>query len=162
MDANLHVNEQMDEAQSLHGRTREDSLLNKLTETIQGIEADRRSRVQHKETVRVRRCIGEEPGRGREERMLSPAKDEKEDEGRGMSAIEEQVEKECKQKVLGVLKQLSVFHSERVTAWRDVLRECASMLNKSRPGVGDQQYSSTTGMGIDLIDAFLLSAFYRS
>ncbi|XP_039997492.1 death domain-containing protein 1 [Xiphias gladius] len=133
MDANLHVNEQMDEAQSLHGRTREDSLLNKLTETIQGIEADRRSRVQHKETVRVRRCIGEEPGRGREERMPRPAKDEKEDEGRGTGANEEQVEKECKQKVLGVLKQLSVFHSERVTAWRDVLRECASMLNKSRP-----------------------------
>ncbi|GLD53771.1 death domain-containing protein 1 [Lates japonicus] len=75
--------------------------------------------------------------------MLGPAEDEEEDEGRRRSANEEQVEKECKQKVLEALKELSVFHSERVAAWREALRECAAILNKSPPGGGDQQCPST-------------------
>uniref|UniRef100_A0A3B4VGA0 Death domain containing 1 n=1 Tax=Seriola dumerili TaxID=41447 RepID=A0A3B4VGA0_SERDU len=149
MDDDLLANKQTDEAESLHGRREEDSLLNMLTETIQGVEADRRSTDHYKQTVGGRRCTGEEPGRGEEiqrgseERMLSPAEDEEEDEeegeGRGRNTNEEQLEKECKQKVLRVLKELSVFHSERVAAWKEALRECASMLNKCPPGGGDQQ-----------------------
>ncbi|XP_056225254.1 death domain-containing protein 1 isoform X2 [Seriola aureovittata] len=153
MDDDLLANKQTDEAESLHGGSEEESLLNMLTETIQGVEADRQSTDHYKQTVGGRRCTGKEPGRGEEiqrgseERMLSPAEDEEEDEeegeGRGRNTNEEQLEKECKQKVLRVLKELSVFHSERVAAWKEALRECASMLNKCPPGGGDQQCTST-------------------
>ncbi|XP_040887748.1 death domain-containing protein 1 [Toxotes jaculatrix] len=151
MDENLHLNEQMDEAESLNDRRREDSLHNTLTETIQAVEADRRPRDHHQETVGMRRRTGE-PGRGAgeeiqrgsEEIMLSPSDDDRQDEGRGRSADEEQVEKECKRKVLGVLTELRVFHSERLRAWREALRECVSMLNESPPGGSDQQYPSPT------------------
>nr|XP_019951350.1 PREDICTED: uncharacterized protein LOC109634931 [Paralichthys olivaceus] len=67
--------------------------------------------------------------------MLGPAEYERE--------AEVQVE-ECKQKVVGVLKELRVFHSERMTAWREALSECACMLNKSPPRGGDQQDASIT------------------
>lgn len=110
MDANLHVNKEVVEAESLHGRRTEDSLHNVLTETIQGLKA------------------------------------EKEDEESGRNAGEEKEENECKQKVLGVLRELSVFHSDRVKTWGQVLRECAHMLCYSPPEGSDQQHPSTTGM----------------
>ncbi|XP_070786242.1 death domain-containing protein 1 [Enoplosus armatus] len=152
MDANRHVNKEMDEAESLHGRRREDSLLNALTETIRGLEAVRRCRDHHNGTVGGKRCTGEEPGRGggegiqrgSEEGMLSPEDGVKGNEERGGNVYEEREEKECKQKVLGVLRELSVFHSDRVTAWREVLRDCAHMVAKSPPGGSDQQHPSTT------------------
>ncbi|XP_044040854.1 death domain-containing protein 1 [Siniperca chuatsi] len=152
MDANLHANKEMDDAESLHGSRREDSLLNMLTETFRGLEAARRCRDHHNGAVGEKRCTEEEPGRGRgeeiqrwsEEGMLSPAECEKEDEERGRNADEEREEKESKQKVLGALRELSVFHSDRVTAWREVLRECAHMPANSPPGDSDQQHLSTT------------------
>ncbi|KAM9335564.1 death domain-containing protein 1 [Symphorus nematophorus] len=149
MDEKLHLNKQMDEAESLHDRRREASLLNVLTETIRRLEAVRSCRDHHNGVVGWRRCAGEEPGRrggeeiqtGSEEKMLSPAEGKKKDVERGRNT-----DGECKQKVLGVLRELSVFHSDRVTAWREVLRECAHMLAKSPPGGSDQQHPSTAGV----------------
>ncbi|XP_034082237.1 death domain-containing protein 1 [Gymnodraco acuticeps] len=138
MDANLHVDKLMDEEESRHGRRRKNSLLNMLTETCGGLEAVRSRRKHNDGTVGGRKSIGEEPGRGKgeeiqsgsEEGMLSHAEDKEDDEE----------ERLCKQRVLGVMRELSVFHSERVTAWRGVLRDCA---NKSPPGDSDQQEAST-------------------
>ncbi|XP_054457885.1 death domain-containing protein 1 [Anoplopoma fimbria] len=149
MDADLHVNELMDEAESLHGRRSEHSLLNMLTETLRRLGAVRRCRDHHDGTVGGRRCTGEEPGsgggeeiqRGSEGGMLSPAQDEEDDEERRGKADEEQEERECKQRVLEALRELSVFHSDRVTAWRGVLGEWA---HRSPPGGSDQQHPSTT------------------
>ncbi|KAK5848341.1 hypothetical protein PBY51_005965 [Eleginops maclovinus] len=132
MDGNLDLNKQMYEDESHHDRRGKNCLLNMLTETFGGLEAVRSRRKHNDSTVGGRKSIGGEPGRGSEEGMLSPA-EEKEDE--------DEDEKECKQRVLRVLKELSVFHSERVTAWRGVLRDCA---NKSSPGDSDQQEPSTT------------------
>lgn len=143
----MHPNKQMDEAESLHDRRREDGLLNMLTETIRGLEAVRHCRAGG--TVGGRRCAGEEPGeetrRRSEEGTLGTAEDGKEDEETGRNADGEREEKECEQKVLGVLRELSVFHSDRVTAWREVLRERAHMFDKSPPGGSDQQRPSTAG-----------------
>lgn len=120
MDANLHVNALTDEA----------SLLDMLTETIRELKAVSGA-------VGGWRCIPEVPGRGGGEEMLSPAEDE--DRGRHADG-----ELECKQRVLGVLRELSVAHSDRVTAWRGVLRECSDMICKCPPGGSDQQHQSTT------------------
>lgn len=147
----VFLNKQMDEAESLDGRRREDSLLSMLTETIRELEAVRRLRDHHNGAM-YGRCVREEPGRGggdgveegSGEGRLSAAEGEKEGEKRGASADEE--EKECMQKVLGVLRELSVSHSDRVTAWRGALRECADMLAKPPPGSSDQQHPSTTGI----------------
>ncbi|XP_051284794.1 death domain-containing protein 1 [Dicentrarchus labrax] len=147
----------MDEAQSLGDRRRENSLLNTLTQTIRGLEAVRRRR-DHRIGALVGggRCTGEEPGRGggeemqrgSEEGMLSPAEGQREDEesSRNVDGEREVEEEECKKKVLGVLRELSVFHSDRVTAWREVLRECAHMFPESPAGGSDQQHPSTTGV----------------
>ncbi|XP_026154399.1 death domain-containing protein 1 [Mastacembelus armatus] len=125
-----------------------------LTETIQGLEAVRQSRNHHNRPVGRRGYTEGEPGRGggeevvrNEEGMLSPAEDEEEDEVRGRRDDEERVEKECKRKVLGVLRELSVFHVDRVTAWRKTLGECACMRNKPPAEGSDQQHPSTAGMG---------------
>ncbi|XP_074480227.1 death domain-containing protein 1 [Sebastes fasciatus] len=119
MDANLHVNKPMDDAESLHGRRSEHSLLNVLTETIRGLGAVRRRRDHRDGTVGGRTLIGGE----------DDSEDEEEDEERG--ADEEREERECKQRVLGVLRELSVCHSDRVAAWRGVLREYMSPLGGS-------------------------------
>lgn len=148
VDEVLHLSRRMDEAESLHGRRREDVLLNVLTETIRGLEAVRRCRDRGAAGGRGRMCgepgrgRGEEMKRGREEGTLSPAGEEREDEERGGNAEE----KECKRRVLGVLRDLSVFHSDGVTAWREVLRDWAHMFAKSPPGGSDQQHPSPTGM----------------
>ncbi|XP_034712816.1 death domain-containing protein 1 [Etheostoma cragini] len=149
MDANLHVNTLRDEAESFHGRGNEHILLSVLTETLRGLEAVRCSRDYQNGTVGWRRSIEEGPGRGEgeeiqkgsEEGMLSPAKDMEDDEERRRNADEEREKRACKQRVLGVLRELSVFHSDRVTAWRGVLRECA---HKCQPGGRSQQHRSTT------------------
>lgn len=139
----------MDEAESLDGRRREDSLLSMLTETIRELEAVRRLRDHHNGAM-YGRCVREAPGRGggdgveggSGEGRLSAAEGEKE----GAASADEE-EKECMQKVLGVLRELSVSHSDRVTAWRGALRECAHMLAKPPPGGSDHhQHPSTTGI----------------
>ncbi|XP_062240528.1 death domain-containing protein 1 [Platichthys flesus] len=137
----------MDEAQSLHDGGMEEALHSSSIETTRAGEADRSSRVRPEETVGRRRCTGggggEETQTGGEERMLGPA----EYEGRRGRDDELQLEEEWKQKVLGVLRELRVFHSERVAAWREALRECACMISRSPPGGGDQQDASTAGAG---------------
>ncbi|KAI3376382.1 hypothetical protein L3Q82_016863, partial [Scortum barcoo] len=153
MDGNLHLNTQMIEAETLYGRGRtEESLLNVLTETFQGFEAVRRSRSHRRKCTREG---GEETQGGSEGGMLGPAGGEEEYEERERNADEEREERECKRRVLGALRELSVFHSDRVTAWREVLRECACMLAKPPPGGRKQQHPSTTGMCAHLTDACL-------
>uniref|UniRef100_A0A3Q3IRT1 Death domain containing 1 n=1 Tax=Monopterus albus TaxID=43700 RepID=A0A3Q3IRT1_MONAL len=76
--------------------------------------------------------------------MFNPAEDG-EDGGRRRNVDEEQVEKECKKRVLAVLRKMSVFHSDRVTAWRKALEECARTLNKSPAGGSDRQNPPTAG-----------------
>ncbi|XP_068444410.1 death domain-containing protein 1 [Clinocottus analis] len=138
MEANLH-------AESLHGSRSDHSLLDVLTESLRRLEAVRRRRDRHDGTVAGRRCTGVEPGeeiqRGTEGRMLSPAGDEEDTEETGGHAEERREERECEQRVLGVLRELSVFHSDRVTSWRGVLRACAHW---SPQGGSDQQHPSTT------------------
>ncbi|XP_053199071.1 death domain-containing protein 1 [Scomber japonicus] len=144
MDNHLHLSKQIDECP--HGETREDSLLNMLTDTIRGLEAVTFSTDHYNGPVGGRRCIGEETETEIEEGMHSPAETVTESEGmeRGKSADEEQQEKECKKKALGVLREVSVFHSNRVTAWREALRDCACILNKTPPGGANQQHQTTT------------------
>ncbi|XP_034413495.1 death domain-containing protein 1 [Cyclopterus lumpus] len=139
MEAHLHEDKLMDEAESLHGSKSELSLLDVLTETLQRLGAVRRCRDRHDGTVGGRRGTGVEAGsgggeeaqRGSEGGMLSP------EETRGLA----DEESECEQRVLGLLRELSVFHSDRVTAWRAVLRGCA---HRSPPGGSDEQHPSTT------------------
>ncbi|XP_026208460.1 death domain-containing protein 1 isoform X2 [Anabas testudineus] len=147
MDANLHVNKETDETP--RGTRSDDSLLEALTETIWGLEAVKPRDLDKNEAVGGRRYKGGEPRRNGEEDTqrrsdegtLSPAEDDKEDEGRE-STDEEQV-KECKKKVLRALRELSVFHSDRVRAWRKALRECGCMFNTSPPEGSRQQQSTT-------------------
>nr|XP_020467022.1 death domain-containing protein 1 [Monopterus albus] len=144
MDANPHMIKEMDEA--LHDTRGDDGLLNMMTETIQVLEAVRQSRNHCNGAVGGRRSIGEEPeeiqrGKGG---MFNPAEDG-EDGGRRRNVDEEQVEKECKKRVLAVLRKMSVFHSDRVTAWRKALEECARTLNKSPAGGSDRQNPPTAG-----------------
>ncbi|KAK2863090.1 hypothetical protein Q5P01_002623 [Channa striata] len=73
--------------------------------------------------------------------MLSPA-EEGDGENGGRGADEEQVEKECKQKALEVLRALTGFHADRVMAWRRVLEEGACVLDKPPPEGGDQHQPS--------------------
>uniref|UniRef100_UPI003AACD8C8 death domain-containing protein 1 n=1 Tax=Centroberyx gerrardi TaxID=166262 RepID=UPI003AACD8C8 len=140
----------MDEAGPHHGRSREDSLLNMLVETIRGLEAVRRSR-----TRQNGRRTGEEPSRGEggqveiggEGGMVSPPGSERESEGMGggrRSSEGERREKECEQKVLGVLRELSAVHSDRVSAWREAVRASACMLTSSPPGGSDQLHPPIT------------------
>ncbi|XP_042368655.1 death domain-containing protein 1 [Plectropomus leopardus] len=123
----------------------EQRLLNVLADTIRGLEAVRSSRNHHTGTVGGR-CTEEEPGRGGGggEEMLSPAGDEEDGAERGRRADEEREEREWKQRVVGVLRELSVCHADRVTAWRAVLTECANMLFKCPPGGTDQQHQTKT------------------
>ncbi|XP_069026061.1 death domain-containing protein 1 [Embiotoca jacksoni] len=131
MDTNVHPKKQKDEIKPPWS---EDSLLITLTETVQELEGVKCCRDHHRER---------EAGRS-EGTMFSPAEEEEEDERRGRRVDEEQEEKECKQKALEVLRELSVFHSCRLAAWREALRKCAFMLNKSPPEGSDQQHPSTT------------------
>ncbi|XP_076017528.1 death domain-containing protein 1 [Genypterus blacodes] len=122
MDTDLHVNKRMDTAESPHSTWREDSLLLALIQAIQGLEA-----VKHCRRLSDRHA-GEQMETGSEDRRVSLAGREK--------------EKACKIKVLGVLRELSVFH---LTAWRKALRASACMFAGSPEGGDDQQHPSKTG-----------------
>lgn len=117
----------MEKAQSPHGTMSEDSLLITLTETVQQLEGVR--------------TVGGRRGRV-VEGMLSPARDGDE---RGGRSVDEEEEEERKHKVLGVLRELSAFYSDRLSAWREAVRKCASMFNKSSAGGSDQQRPATPG-----------------
>lgn len=144
------------------GRQSEDRLLFMFTEAIRELEAVRRLRDPRSAAADGRRCSGEEPGggegdgaeggRGGTRRTGSSEGGEEEGEEEGVAADEE--ERRCMQKVLGVLRELSVSHSERVTAWREALRRCAHMLanwplegsnhhHPVRAGTGDYLIAAT-------------------
>lgn len=118
MDADPHVSNQKDEA--VCGTSRDDSLLSTLAETFRRLEAVRRS--QNHPNQRV-------------EGMDSAEEDEEGDE--------EQVEAECRRNILAALRELSVFHRDRVTAWRTALRENTCRLLKSPPEGGEQPHPET-------------------
>ncbi|XP_077400979.1 death domain-containing protein 1 [Vanacampus margaritifer] len=46
---------------------------------------------------------------------------------------EDNEEKERRRTALGVLRQLNDFHANRMSAWRDALRQCVSILNRTPP-----------------------------
>lgn len=130
------------------GQHSEDQLLFMFTETVRELEAIRRLRDPRSAAVGGRRCSGEEPGGvegdgaegdrgGRRKRGSSEGGEE---EG-GVAGDEE--ERRCMQKVLGVLRELSASHSERVTAWREALRRCAHML-ANWPLEGSNHYHPVT------------------
>ncbi|XP_030609951.1 death domain-containing protein 1 [Archocentrus centrarchus] len=135
MATNLHVNELMEAAKPPNCAS-EDGLPMVLTETVQELEGVRYGRNHPNATADGRRSSREKTQRGREGGMLRTAEDEKEDE--------EQEEQGCKSKGLGVLRELSVFHSGKLRDWKQALRECAAMLNSTPPGGGDQQCPSAT------------------
>ncbi|KAM8899371.1 death domain-containing protein 1 [Spinachia spinachia] len=122
----------MDGAHSLHGRRRESSLLDTLTETLRRLQV-------------VRRCAGAQPGgAGGGERRVSGKEGTLGEGGieeRGGPCDKEREERECQRRVLGVLRELSALHAERVTAWRGVLRGGAHRCSAGRP---DPQHPPTT------------------
>ncbi|XP_062422311.1 death domain-containing protein 1 [Pungitius pungitius] len=132
-----HPSNPMDGVQSLHGGRSESSLLDALTETLWRLRAASRRRDRRDGAAAAaaagRRCRGGEPGGagggewppGSREATLSPAEGDQDVEERRGPSDKEREERECQRRVLGVLRELSVLHAERVTAWRGVLREGA-------------------------------------
>lgn len=134
------------------GEQSKDRLLFMFTETIRELEAIRRLRDPRSAAVDGRKCSGEEPGgvegdgaerdRGDRRKRGSSEGGEKEE---GVAGDEE--ERRCMQKVLGVLRELSASHSERVTAWREALRRCAHMLANWPPEGSNHHHPVTAGTG---------------
>lgn len=91
--------------------------------------------------------MGEEPGGGREggggEETQGECGGGRVSQTEGVDTHEERKEKKCKQKVLGLLRQLSVHYADGVTAWREVVRGCADMINP--PGGSDLQHPPAAG-----------------
>lgn len=138
------------------GGQSEDQLLFMFTETIRELEVVRRLRDPRSAASDGRRCSREEPGGGEGDgaeggRGGSSEGGEEEGEEEGVAAGEE--ERRCMQKVLGVLRELSVSHSERVTAWREALRRCAIMLANWPLEGSNHHHPLTTGTGDYLIAA---------
>uniref|UniRef100_UPI0037E7576B death domain-containing protein 1 n=1 Tax=Semicossyphus pulcher TaxID=241346 RepID=UPI0037E7576B len=115
-----------------------------LAQTVRGLKAVRRCRNHHNEMEGGRKDTGEEDGRGEEVQRNMQSPGMVEEEGGGDTAAEEQEERECQQKVLGALRELSVLHSDRVTAWREVLRDGVHMLAESPAGGSEELHPSTT------------------
>lgn len=125
----------MDRAESAEHRRREDALLGMLTEATRELDAVRRLRDHREGETHGQRM--KEPGGGGGDGV-------EEGSGEGMQRRGEE-ERERVQKILEVLKELSVSQSGRMAAWRGALSECAHMLAKPPPGGSDQQRPSTTG-----------------
>ncbi|XP_041840497.1 death domain-containing protein 1 [Melanotaenia boesemani] len=128
MDTSQHVSKQTNKANHPVGMKSMDSLIT-LTLGLEG--------VRH-----CRKHCAKPVGGSREKRKLSPAEEEK-DYGR-MRVDEKQEGKVCKQKVLGVLTELNVFHSDRLIAWKEAIIECASMLKKAPPEGSVEQHPATS------------------
>lgn len=145
----------MDEAGCHHSRGTEDRLLSVLVENIQGLQTARC--YWEKGMEGKRSCTAEEPcagegGQGEpgsEERTVNPAGSERKDEGMGegerSAGGKQWKERECKQRMAGVLRELSVVHADKVSAWRGALRAAACMFSFSPPGGDDQQLPTVTG-----------------
>ncbi|XP_034020409.1 death domain-containing protein 1 isoform X1 [Thalassophryne amazonica] len=117
MDKSPHLSKGME------GRRSEERILHTLTETMQGLQSLRSSSGLCDGKMDRKSCSGE-----RDERTES-AKEE---------------EEEWKRRVLVVLKELSVFHSDRVTAWRETLRKSTGVYTDLPPGGDKLQHSPTT------------------
>ncbi|XP_041636050.1 death domain-containing protein 1 [Cheilinus undulatus] len=156
MAKNLYLNPQMDEAESpLHARRKEETLLKILTETFQELEAVRRCRDHHNETAGGTKSTEEEADRevGEEVQGRTCSPREEDEDRREKTAEEERDVKERWKKVVEVLRELSVFHFDRVRAWRDVLREYEHMFSKSPPGGSDEQHSSISDPEFNFTDS---------
>lgn len=137
------------------GRQNEDQLLFMFTETVRELEAVRRLRDPRSAAVDGRRCLGEEPvgveGDGAEgdrgDRRKRGSSEGGEEEGEEEGAAGDEEERRCVQKVLGVLRELSASHSERVTAWREALRRCAHMLANWPLEGSNHHHPVTAGTG---------------
>ncbi|XP_060887793.1 death domain-containing protein 1 [Labrus mixtus] len=134
-----------------------------LAETFQGLEAVRRCRDPRNEavggiksTVEAARDRG---GGGGVPRGMHGPEVEDEEEGGGEKAEEGREEKECRKKVVEVLRALSVFHSDRVAAWRDILRECVHMFTKPPSGGSDELHPATTERDVTLCSDPLTDTF---
>ncbi|KAM6908957.1 death domain-containing protein 1 [Xenentodon cancila] len=125
MDTYLHETNQVSGANpSTKG---EDSLLITLTTTTEGAQSCRNHHG--------------EPTRGsKEETKLCP-QEAKETEGRDESIDEEKDEKGCKQKVLDMLREVQVFHSDKLTVWIEAIKKCEFMLKKGHQRSDEQQHS---------------------
>lgn len=129
----------MEEAESLNA-LREDGLLRTLVEAVRKLKALRSFRDHHLEVAVGRECQrGEEGGRGAQDGGGGKGGEEVE-EAEGRSPDEE----ECIWKVMHVLREVSVSHSDRVTSWGKALRECSCILAKSPPE-GSNQPPAPTG-----------------
>lgn len=123
------VKEKMEQAEPVGARQSEDHLLCTLTEAMRELEA-----VSVLQSPRGR---GAEAGRHCGEEMH-------EEEHGGVTAASG-AERRCMQKVLVVLKELSISHTERMAAWSDALSQCVRMLANQPQGGSKQQHQGTDG-----------------
>ncbi|XP_061566163.1 death domain-containing protein 1 [Cololabis saira] len=131
MDTYLHVTHRTNGANPSCSARGEDSLLITLTRPTEGVQS---SGNHH-----------EEPACGsREETKLCPVEDAKATERKRGSIDEEKEEKGCKQKVLEMLREVQVFHSDKLTVWRDTIKKCEFMLKKGLQRSDEQQHSAST------------------
>lgn len=137
----------MKKAESLDDSRREVRLLGVLDESIRALEGVRRLREHRHGATGKRRGKTAEADRGdgggTQEGSKEGVSANGEEEERGAGADEEE---ECVRNVLHALRELSISHSDRVTSWRQALRECARILTDCPPGDSKQQPPSTTGM----------------
>lgn len=120
----------MEQAEPVGAGQSEDRLLCTLTEAIRELEAV---------SLLQSPC-----GRGADgRRRLGEELHEEDDEG-GVDAAAG-AERRCMQKVLVVLKELSISHTVRVAAWRDALRDWALVLANRPPGGSKHQHQLTNG-----------------
>lgn len=116
----------MEQAEPEGARQNEDRLLCTLTEAIRELEA-----VSLPQSLCGR---GAEGGRRCGEEMQD-----------GRVAASTEAERRCIQKVMVVLKELSISHTVRVAAWRDALRHCVRMLASEPLGGSKLQHPLTDG-----------------
>lgn len=119
------VQKKMEQAEPVGAQQNEDHLLCALTEAIGELEAV---------SLLQRPCRRGVDGR----RLYGGELHEEQDEG---AAVATGTERSCMQKVLVVLKELSICHNVRVAAWRDALRQCVySMANQPLEGSKHQHH----------------------
>lgn len=100
----------MERAEPVGAQQSEDHLLCTLTEAIRELKAVS--------------LLKRPSGRGADGRRLCMEEThEEQDEG---VTVATGAERRCKQKVLVLLKELSISHTVRMAAWRDALRQCVN------------------------------------
>lgn len=113
-----HLIESMDEG--FHS-----SLVNMLSECMCRLEAVKHSEDPHKGTVGGRGCMEAGRGGGAEDGSHSRGEIQMEEDvieaEKKVSADEEKV---WKRRVVESLRKLTLYYSDRVTAWREVVRKC--------------------------------------